>query len=185
MKNIFKGEILVLTPKRHIDNRGFFAETWRQQNFLDLNLELNFVQDNHSVSLKTGTLRGLHFQSPPHAQAKLVRCGKGMVFDVVVDIRKGSPSYGMWNGYHLSSQNGRQLYIPKGFAHGFLTLEPESEIIYKCTDYYVPETEKSLRWNDPDLRIQWPTYDEVLISEKDAKAPLLSEIDSPFYWEVG
>ena len=142
-----------------------------------------FVQDNHSLSATVDTVRGLHFQAPPHAQAKLVRCGRGAIFDVAVDIRRGSPTYGHWVGYTLSAANGAQLYIPAGFAHGFATLEPDSEIVYKCSDYYAPETEGSLRWDDPDIGINWPVTGEAVLSEKDAAAPLLAELESPFTWE--
>lgn len=142
-----------------------------------------FVQDNHSLSETVDTVRGLHFQAPPHVQAKLVRCGRGAIFDVAVDIRRGSPTYGHWVGYTLSAANGAQLYIPAGFAHGFATLEPDSEIVYKCSDYYAPETEGSLRWDDPDIGIDWPVTGEAVLSEKDAEAPLLAELDSPFTWK--
>lgn len=130
-----------------------------------------------------GTVRGLHFQAPPNAQAKLVRCGRGAIFDLAVDIRRGSPTYGQWFGYELSAANGVQLYIPEGFAHGFVTLEPASEIIYKCSDYYAPKTEGSLRWDDPEIGIDWPLTGDPILSEKDAEAPLLAEFDSPFAWE--
>lgn len=144
-----------------------------------------FVQDNHSLSTEVGTLRGLHFQAPPHAQDKLVRCGRGSIFDVAVDIRKGSPSFGQWVGYELSAENGRQLYVPAGFAHGFVTLLPDSEIVYKCSDYYAPETEGAVLWNDPDIGIDWPLTGEATLSGKDAEAPLLVDLDSPFTWEGG
>lgn len=142
-----------------------------------------FVQDNHSLSVAEGTVRGLHFQAPPHAQAKLVRCGRGAIFDVAVDIRRGSSTYGQWVGYELSAENGAQLYIPVGFAHGFATLEPDSEIIYKCKDYYAPETEGALRWDDPEIGIAWPLTDAPVLSEKDAAAPLLAGFNSPFTFE--
>ena len=117
---------------------------------------MDFLQDNHSFSWEPGTLRGLHFQAPPNAQGKLVRCGKGAIFDVAVDIRKGSPTFGHWDGYELTEENGHQLYVPVGFAHGFLTLKPKSEIVYKCTDYYDPEAQGSIRWDDPSIGIKWP-----------------------------
>ena len=138
------------------------------------------MQDNHSLSREVGTLRGLHFQTPPHAQAKLVRCGRGALFDVAVDIRRGSPTYGQWEGYELTSENGNQLYVPVGFAHGFITLKPDSEIVYKCSDYYAPETEGAILWNDPDIGIDWPTEADPILSDKDAAAPLLSDLESPF-----
>ena len=122
----------------------------------------------------------MHFQSPPHAQAKLVRCGRGAIFDVAVDIRRGSPTYGQWKGYELTAENGNQLYVPVGFAHGFVTLMPDSEIVYKCSDYYAPETEDAVLWNDPDIGIDWPTDTAPILSNKDAVAPLLSDLESPF-----
>lgn len=145
---------------------------------------MEFVQDNHSLSATPGTVRGLHFQAPPHAQDKLVRCGRGALFDVAVDIRKGSPTYGQWFGVELSFENGKQLLVPAGFAHGFMTLKPDTEIIYKCTDYYAPETEGAVRWNDPAIGIDWPlsSIDPVL-SDKDAIAPLFADLDSPFQFE--
>ena len=126
--------VLLLTPKRFGDARGFFSESWNRQTLAAQGISTDFVQDNHSLSKATGTVRGLHFQAPPHAQAKLVRCGRGSLFDVAVDIRKGSPTYGQWVGYELSFDNGLQLLIPEGFAHGFVTRAPDTEIIYKCSD---------------------------------------------------
>ena len=175
--------VRMLRPRRHGDHRGFFAETFRQQSYAALGVDASFVQDNHSVSAVVGTVRGLHFQAPPAAQAKLVRCGRGAIFDVAVDIRRGSPTYGCWAGYTLSAENGAQLYIPVGFAHGFATLEPDSEIIYKCSDYYAPETEGALRWDDPDIGIKWPLTSAPVLSEKDAAAPLLAGFNSPFTFE--
>jgi dTDP-4-dehydrorhamnose 3,5-epimerase len=172
--------MILIKPKRHGDHRGFFAETYSRRQYGDLGIKIEFVQDNHSLSREVGTLRGLHFQAPPHAQAKLVRSGRGAIFDVAVDIRRGSPTYGQWEGYKLSAENGEQLYIPVGFAHGFVTLEPDSEIVYKCSDYYAPETEGAILWNDPDIGIDWPTDADPILSEKDAVAPLLSELESPF-----
>ena len=173
-------KLTLFKPTRHGDHRGFFAETYSRSKYSELGIDVEFVQDNHSLSREVGTLRGLHFQAPPHAQAKLVRCGRGAIFDVAVDIRRGSPTYGQWKGYELTAQNGEQLYIPVGFAHGFVTLEPDSEIFYKCSDYYAPKTEGAILWNDPDIGIDWPTEAEPILSEKDAVAPLLSELESPF-----
>jgi len=175
--------LLIIEPKRHGDHRGFFAETYSQQAYAALGVDATFVQDNHSLSAAQGTVRGLHFQAPPHAQAKLVRCGRGAIFDVAVDIRRGSPTYGRWAGYTLSAENGAQLYIPVSFAHGFATIEPDSEIIYKCSDYYAPETEGALRWDDPDIGIAWPLTSAPVLSEKDAAAPLLAGFNSPFTFE--
>ncbi|MEP5154487.1 dTDP-4-dehydrorhamnose 3,5-epimerase [Planktotalea sp.] len=146
---------------------------------------MTFIQDNHSLSETVGTVRGLHFQAPPHAQDKLVRCGKGALFDVAVDIRKGSPTYGQWFGAELSFENGRQLLVPAGFAHGFVTREPNTEIIYKCSDDYAPETEGALIWNDPDIGIDWGiTADQAILSGKDEVAPKLADLDSPFTYEA-
>ena len=172
--------LVYYSPRRHGDHRGFFAETYSRRKYFELGIDVEFVQDNHSLSRGVGTLRGLHFQAPPHAQAKLVRCGRGAIFDVAVDIRLGSPTYGKWKGYKLSAENGDQLYVPLGFAHGFVTLMPDSEIVYKCSDYYAPETEGAILWNDPDIGIDWPTDANPILSEKDAVAPLLSELESPF-----
>lgn len=135
------------------------------------------------MSGDVGTVRGLHFQTPPADQAKLVRCGRGTIFDVAVDIRKGSPTYGKWVGYELSAQNGSQLFIPAGFAHGFVTLEPDSEIVYKCSNYYAPENEGSLRWDDPEVGIDWPLTVDPILSDKDAIAPFLTDLNSPFEFE--
>ena len=128
--------VLILTPRRFADARGFFSESWNQRVMEEAGIEIAFVQDNHSLSRDVGTVRGLHFQSPPHAQAKLVRCGRGALYDVAVDVRRGSPSYGKWVGVELSADNGRQLLIPAGFLHGFVTREPDTEVIYKCSDFY-------------------------------------------------
>jgi dTDP-4-dehydrorhamnose 3,5-epimerase len=173
--------VLILTPARFGDNRGFFSESYSQARAQAAGIDIEFVQDNHSLSREAGTARGLHFQSPPHAQAKLVRCGRGKLFDVAVDIRNGSPTYGQWVGAELSFENGRQMLIPEGFLHGFVTREPDTEIIYKCSDYYAPECDGAVRFDDPDIGIDWgiDTYTAVL-SEKDAKAPLFAEFVSPF-----
>ena len=175
-----KEQIPLIIPQRSSDRRGFFAETYSRQKYFEMGIDVEFVQDNHSLSRDVGTLRGLHFQAPPHAQGKLARCGRGSFFDVAVDIRRGSPTYGQWVGYELSAENGHQLYVPVGFAHGFVTLEPDSEIVYKCSDYYAPETEGLLRWDDPDIGIEWPLKGHPTLSEKDAIAPLLKGFESPF-----
>ena len=177
---MLSASLIHIKAKRHGDHRGFFAETYSRRKYSELGIDVEFVQDNHSLSREVGTLRGLHFQAPPHAQAKLVRCGRGAIFDVAVDIRKGSLTYGDWEGYELTAENGEQLYIPVGFAHGFVTLEPDSEIVYKCSDYYAPETEGSVLWNDPDIGIDWPTDTDPILSDKDADAPLLADLESPF-----
>ena len=171
---------IFIESKRHGDRRGFFAETYSRRQYAERGIDEEFVQDNHSLSREVSTLRGLHFQAPPHAQAKLVRCGRGAIFDVAVDIRRGSPTYGQWEAYELTAENGDQLYVPVGFAHGFITLEPDSEIVYKCSDYFAPETEGALLWNDPEIGIDWPTKADPILSDKDAAAPLLADLDSPF-----
>ena len=173
-------KIQLLRPERFGDHRGFFGETYNRRRYEDLGIDVEFVQDNHSVSRSIGTLRGLHFQAAPHAQAKLVRCGRGAIFDVALDIRRGSPNYGKWEGFELSAENGHQLYVPVGFAHGFVTLEADSEIVYKCTDYYAPETEGAVLWNS--CGIEWPLSGDPILSDKDQEAPLLADFDSPFVY---
>lgn len=176
--------VKLITPRRFGDHRGFFSESYSAKALAEHGIDTVFVQDNHSLSMTVGTIRGLHFQNPPHAQDKLVRCGKGCLFDVAVDIRKGSPTYGQWFGAELSFENGRQLLIPKGFAHGFVTRLPETEIIYKCSDYYHPETEGALIWNDPDIGIDWGLGDlEPVLSSKDAVAGRIADFDSAFRWQ--
>lgn len=178
--------LLVITPRRFDDARGFLSETWNRATLSSRGIAVDFVQDNHSLSAQAGTVRGLHFQAPPRAQAKLVRCGHGTLFDVAVDIRKGSPTYGQWFGIELSFENGRQLLIPEGFAHGFVTRKADTEIIYKCSDFYAPETEVSLRWDDSDLGIDWGLDAAApVLSAKDAAAGSFAGFDSPFsYQEV-
>lgn len=176
--------VLLLTPKRHGDDRGFFCESWNKAVFEQHGLDLEFVQDNHSFSKKAGVVRGLHFQAPPHAQDKLVRCGRGALFDVAVDIRKGSPTYGQWVGEELTFENGRQLLVPKGFLHGFMALTDDCEIVYKCTDFYSPECDGAVAWDDPDIGIDWPQIaGEVTLSDKDRNAPRLADFETPFNWE--
>ncbi len=147
-------------------------------------LVYEFVQDNHSFSTETGTVRGLHYQSPPHAQDKLVRCGRGRLFDVAVDIRTGSPTYGQWFGIELSFENGKQLLVPKGFLHGFVTRDPNTEIIYKCSDYYAPECDGAIRFDDPDIGVDWELgQSQPILSDKDEAASDLADFESPFIWE--
>jgi dTDP-4-dehydrorhamnose 3,5-epimerase len=175
--------VILLTPSRFSDPRGFFAETYSKRVLSDHGIDLDFVQDNHSLSHAAGTIRGLHFQSPPHAQAKLVRCGRGALFDVAVDIRVDSPTYAQWVGYELSAENGRQLLVPAGFLHGFVTLVPDTEIVYKCSDFYAPDCDGAVRWDDPDLAVDWPLNGiDAAISDKDAAAPLMADFASPFTW---
>ncbi|QOL81551.1 dTDP-4-dehydrorhamnose 3,5-epimerase [Pseudooceanicola spongiae] len=175
-------DVLILTPRRFGDDRGFFSESWNAQRMAEAGLDIAFVQDNHSFSEKAGTLRGLHYQSPPHAQGKLVRCGRGSLFDVAVDFRRDSPNFGKWVGVELSYDNGKQLWIPPGFLHGFVTREAGTEIIYKCTDYYAADCDGAVRWDDPDLAIDWGVSDPIL-SAKDAAAATWSAVHTPFTME--
>lgn len=173
--------VKLLIPQHHGDERGYFAETFRADLFAQHVDDHHFVQDNESHSAKAGTIRGLHFQSEPHAQGKLVRCTAGALFDVAVDIRAGSPTYGQWVAETLTPDNGKQLWIPPGFAHGFCSLEPDSVICYKVTDYYSPECDKGLAWDDPTIGIQWPDVADVdTLSLKDRKQPLLSDLPAYF-----
>jgi dTDP-4-dehydrorhamnose 3,5-epimerase len=176
-------DVMVLTPARFGDDRGWFSETFNAARMAGLGLDMVWVQDNHSMSAKAGTLRGLHYQSPPHAQDKLVRCSKGAVLDVAVDIRRGSPGYGKWVGVELTPENGRQLLVPKGFLHGFVTKAPDTEVQYKCSDVYAPDCDGAIRWNDPDLGIDWGVSAPVL-SAKDAAAPAFRDFTSPFTWNA-
>ncbi|HKK35528.1 MAG TPA: dTDP-4-dehydrorhamnose 3,5-epimerase [Paracoccaceae bacterium] len=176
--------LALLTPARHGDARGWFMETWNARRLREAGLDHAFVQDNHSMSAAPGTLRGLHYQAPPFAQAKLVRCTRGAVWDVAVDIRRASPTFGQWRGARLDAETGAQLLVPRGFLHGFLTLTPEAEVQYKVDAYYSREHDGAVAWDDPDLAIDWPLaeagVDAPLLSEKDAAAPRLSDVDNPF-----
>ncbi|MGC3940398.1 dTDP-4-dehydrorhamnose 3,5-epimerase [Roseobacter sp. EG26] len=176
--------VFLLEPKRFGDARGFFSESWSRRAMAEQGFEYDWVQDNHSLSMQVGTVRGLHFQSPPHAQAKLVRCGRGAFFDVVVDIRRGSPTYGQWIGAELSFENGKQILVPTGFLHGFATRVPETEIIYKCSDYYAPDCDGAVHFDCPEIGIDWGLGGlEPILSEKDAAAKGLANFDSPFVYE--
>ncbi len=175
--------LLVITPARFGDDRGFFSESYSKTRMAEHGVETEFVQDNHSLSARVGTVRGLHFQSPPHAQAKLVRCGRGVLFDVAVDVRKGSPTYGQWFGVELSFENGKQLLVPVGFLHGFSTRAPDTEIIYKCSDFYAPECDGAVRFDDADIGIDWGLTGEAILSGKDEQAQSFADFDSPFVWE--
>jgi dTDP-4-dehydrorhamnose 3,5-epimerase len=176
-------DVKLITPRRFGDHRGFFMETFSAPKLAEAGVERDWVQDNHSLSEHAGVLRGLHFQAPPHAQAKLVRVVAGRVWDVAVDIRRGSPTYGQWVGVELSAENDRQLFIPEGFAHGFVTLEPGTEFLYKCSSTYAPQAEGGLAWDDPDLSLPWPLdafEGEPRLSDKDRELPRLADLDSPF-----
>lgn len=173
-------DVLIFEPKIFGDDRGFFMESFNQSVFEDaVHRKIEFVQDNHSKSSK-GVLRGLHYQRSPHAQAKLVRCVVGEVFDVAVDIRHSSPTFGQWVGVNLSAENKRQLWIPEGFAHGFLTLSDNAEFLYKTNNYYSPVSDRGILWNDPDIGILWPLDIEPILSVKDTKQPLLKLLDKEF-----
>lgn len=170
-------DVIVIEPTIFEDNRGFFFESFNYKKFEDIvGHNVNFVQDNHSLSYK-GVLRGMHYQLPPHAQAKLVRVVRGEIFDVAVDIRKGSPTFGKWVAELLSADNKKQLWIPEGFAHGFFTIDSPAELLYKTTDYYSKDCERAIQWNDPDIAISWPLENdaEVVISEKDKELSKLLE----------
>ncbi|MBD8552728.1 dTDP-4-dehydrorhamnose 3,5-epimerase [Sphingomonas sp. CFBP 8764] len=176
--------VQIIRPKRHGDARGWFTEIHSVPTFTKLGITCTFVQDNHSLSAQAFTLRGLHFQIPPRGQDKLVRCIRGRIFDVAIDVRAGSPSYGEWVGAELSAENGHQLFIPIGFAHGFVTLEPDCEVTYKCSDIYAPECDGGVRWDDPQIGIDWPIPSGVVpeLSSKDANQPMLADFDSPFVY---
>lgn len=164
--------VLILEPKVFGDARGWFMESWSKKKMEDAGIFVDFVQDNHSFSAEKGTLRGLHYQLNPMAQAKLLRVSRGTIFDVAVDIRRGSPTYAKWVGVELSAENHRQLFIPRGFAHGFTTLTNDVEVLYKADNLYAPECDGNIRWDDPEIGIKWP-IDPVVLSDKDAAAPLL------------
>jgi dTDP-4-dehydrorhamnose 3,5-epimerase len=170
-------DVMLITPRRFRDARGFFSETYNQDAFAKIGILSTFVQDNHTLSQRKGTVRGMHFQVPPHAQDKLVRVCRGSVLDVAVDIRQGSPTFGKSVSAILSAENWHQLWVPKGFAHGFCTLEPDSEVIYKVTDFYAPDCDKGLAWDDPSLRIDWPISPQAaILADKDRANPRLSEL---------
>lgn len=175
--------VLILEPRRFGDDRGWFSETFNQARMAELGCDTVFVQDNHSFSARRGTLRGLHYQAPPHAQAKLVRCTAGAIWDVAVDFRTGSPTFGKWTAAELTSANGLQLLIPAGFLHGFVTLSDTTEVQYKCSDFYAPESDGAVAWNDPQLAIDWPLNgQDPVLSDKDRAARPLSAVQSPFMW---
>ncbi|MGL6208494.1 MAG: dTDP-4-dehydrorhamnose 3,5-epimerase [Paracoccaceae bacterium] len=173
-------DVLIITPARFGDDRGWFSETWNAPKAAAAGVSMVFVQDNHSMSAKTGTLRGLHYQAPPRAQDKLVRCSQGAIFDVAVDARVGSPTYGQWVGVELTPENGQQLLVPKGFLHGFVTRVENTEVQYKCSDVYAPECDGGVRWDDPTIDIDWGLAGDPVLSAKDAVQPLFTGWVSPF-----
>ena len=172
-------DVLIIEPKVFGDHRGWFTETYSKEKFNELGVHIDFIQDNHSFSAQKGTLRGLHFQLNPKAQTKLVRCTKGKILDVAVDIRDGSPTYKKWVAVELTEENKKQLLIPKGFAHGFLTLTDDVEVQYKVDEYYSPENDRSIRYDDPEIGVDWGIEDPIL-SEKDLNAPLLKDSNINF-----
>ncbi|MGO4622632.1 dTDP-4-dehydrorhamnose 3,5-epimerase [Ensifer sp. 2YAB10] len=178
-------KVVLLRPKRYGDDRGWFTEVYNEKAFAGYGIDDRFVQDNHSLSVPAGTLRGLHFQMPPFGQAKLVRCIRGRIFDVAVDIRRNSPTFGRWVGAELSAENGHQLYVPVGFAHGFVTLEPSTEVTYKVSNLYSAQNDGGILWNDPAIRVEWPLPHGVnpILSQKDGQQPLLRDFDSPFVYD--
>lgn len=180
--------VFLYQPTRHGDARGWFEETFNAREFVARGVDRPFVQDNQSFSAAARTLRGIHFQAPPHGQGKLVRCVKGRIFDIAVDLRRGSPTYGKWVGAELTADNGTQLFVPVGFGHAFLTLEPDCAVAYKVTDYYAPESDGGVRWDDPDIGVAWPGLsadDAPVLSAKDQVLPALAGFDSPFDYTGG
>lgn len=177
-------EVKRLVPRRFGDGRGFFTETWNAARMADAGLAFDFCQDNHSYSADPGTVRGLHYQSPPMAQTKLVRVARGAVLDVAVDIRKGSPWYGHWVAERLDAETGAQLLVPRGFLHGFVTLTPDADVIYKVDSFYAPDCDGAVRFDDPDLGVDWGIDPKTaILSDKDAAAPLFHDFETPFTYE--
>lgn len=173
--------VRTITPVKHADRRGFFSEVYNRESFAAAGLDAEFVQDNHSLSTERGVIRGLHFQSPPHEQGKLVRIVRGAVLDVIVDIRHGSPTFGRHVAVELSSENWTQLWVPIGFAHGFCTLSEDTEVLYKVTGYYAPQADHGLAFDDPDLAIHWPVEPPLaILSDKDRKHPRLKDLPRYF-----
>lgn len=177
--------VMIVEPTMYGDNRGWFMETYNQSSFIESGLNYSFVQDNHSFSSEKSTLRGLHYQLNPKAQTKLIRCTKGAIYDVAVDIRKGSPTYGKWFGLELSENNKKQLLIPKGFAHGFLTLTENVEVQYKVDEFYSPKNDRAIIWNDPEININWPLSIQPILSDKDKNAPRLQNAENNFVYSSG
>lgn len=176
-------DVIVVTPRRFEDDRGFFSETYNEKAFAEAGIDAAFVQDNHSCSVQAGTVRGLHYQTPPHAQGKLVRVTSGAIIDVVVDVRRGSPHYGQHVKAEISAENGSQIWVPAGFLHGFVTLKPDTHVTYKVTDFYDGGCDGSVLWSDPALGINWGIGEsEAVLSAKDAKAQSWHDFDSPFVY---
>src|SRR4051794_4884588 len=175
--------VLLLRPRRFADSRGYFTETYNEKTFSAAGVAVKFVQDNQSYSASRGTIRGLHFQLPPATQSKLVRVLQGSVYDVAVDLRVGSPTYGSWEGANLTAEGGEQLFVPRGFAHAFCTLEPNTMVAYKVDDFYAPECDSGLIWNDPAFQIKWPLEGDALLSNKDATLGHFSDFKSPFTYD--
>jgi dTDP-4-dehydrorhamnose 3,5-epimerase len=175
--------IILFAPRRFGDNRGWFTETYNARREAEIGINAAFVQDNQSFSALANTVRGIHFQVPPHAQAKLVRCARGRLMDYVVDLRAGSPTYGNHVCAELSADEGQQLFIPAGFGHAFVTLEPNTEIWYKTDDYYAPDCDSGIRWDCSDIGIDWPLSGLPILSEKDRLLPALADFDSPFVYD--
>ena len=181
LNNLAIADIKVIKTKQFIDHRGYFSETYNEVEFARVGVDLHFVQDNQSMSSKAGTVRGLHYQSHPMAQDKLVRVIRGRIFDVVVDIRRSSRTFGKWVSIELTASDGNQLLVPKGFAHGFCTLEPHTEVMYKVSNYYSPSHDFGLLWSDPDISVDWPiTNGEAILSDKDKMLPRLREASHLF-----
>lgn len=173
--------IKLIKPRRFGDSRGWFSETYVDKRWAAEGVDVAFVQDNHSYSAPVGTIRGIHFQTAPHGQAKLVRCVRGAIIDYAVDLRKGSPTYGQYVAAELTAENGHQLFVPVGFGHAFITTQPDTEVIYKVSDYYAPECDGGVRWDCPDIGIDWPLpASGPVLSDKDTQLPALAEFDSPF-----
>jgi dTDP-4-dehydrorhamnose 3,5-epimerase len=181
IKTKFEDAVLI-EPKVFGDHRGFFTESYNKEIFKQNGIDIEFIQDNHSLSQQSGTLRGMHYQLKDKAQTKLVRVTRGAIYDVILDIRKSSPTYGEWQGFILSADNKRQLLVPKGFAHGFCTIVENTEVQYKVDELYSPEHDRGIAWNDPALNIDWP-FNNPVLSDKDTKHPTLAEADNNFTWE--
>jgi dTDP-4-dehydrorhamnose 3,5-epimerase len=181
--NSSNNPVMLIQPRRLGDARGWFTETYNRDTFARLGIDCTFVQDNHSLSAPAFTLRGLHFQTPPRAQDKLVRCIRGRIFDVAVDVRNGSPTYGRWVGAELSAENGDQLFVPVGFAHGFLTLEPDCEVVYKCSNTYAPDCDGGIAWDSVGIEWPLPAWTTPELSDKDRGQPPMADFASPFHYD--